>query len=360
MICARCRVDSKRKDRIGGRCPHCGGQFAFMQNLNDPVSDMTFARAIEVVSANGQVRWGVEHLHYEISRRTKLSRRGGFGLLMVGTVVLLSVAIWTGGSLVSYVFLIAAACFGTLAFVRMRRRRQWIMPKPQFDDLWKRWCATHGTPKGVIVRRQEIGQSPPRAAEPDLNLYSFDRAVICDRARTVDLLLANNFHFENNCAVLSVNGYPSAAFATVLAMLRRNPRLEIFALHDCTRDGCALARKLASDPNWFLGQRVVDVGLRPVHARNLPNLIRVKDAPTPALGIGRADLEWLATYAAELAVLRPEQILRRLFKSMSKARDDDSDDNLDLDERRERRVSDDDDSFGSDFGGDDGGADSFG
>jgi hypothetical protein len=360
VICARCRIDSKRKDRIGGRCPNCGGQFAFMQNLSDPVSDMTFARAIEVVSADGQVRWGVEHLYYEVSRRTKLSRRGGFGALIAAAFILLTVAIWIGGNIVSYVFLIVAACLGTLAFIRLRNRRQWNMPRAQFDDLWKRWCAIHGTPKGVIMRRQEIGRAAPRATEPDLNLYSFDRAVICDRARTVDLLLANNFHFENNCAVLSVNGYPSAAFATVLAMLRRNPRLEIFALHDCTRDGCALARKLASDPNWFLGQRVVDVGLRPVHARNLPNLIRVKKAPTPALGIGRADMDWLAQYAVELAVLRPEQILRRLFKSMSKARDDDSDDDVDPDQRRERRVSDDNDSFSSDLAGDDGGADSFG
>jgi hypothetical protein len=97
-----------------------------------------------------------------------------------------------------------------------------------------------------------------------------------------------------------------------------------------------------------------------VHARNLPNLLRVKKAPAPALGIGRADMDWLAQYAVELAVLRPEQILRRLFKSMSKARDDDSDDDVDPDQRRERRVSDDNDSFSSDLAGDDGGADSFG
>jgi hypothetical protein len=40
--------------------------------------------------------------------------------------------------------------------------------------------------------------------------------VICDRAQTVDVLLANNFHFENNCAVLSESrrispGLPRAA-----------------------------------------------------------------------------------------------------------------------------------------------------
>ena len=68
---------------------------------------------------------------------------------------------------------------------------------------------------------------PPPKLEPDVADYSFDRAVICDRARTVDLLLANNFHFENNCAVLSVEGYPQRVFETVRTMLKRNPQLRL-------------------------------------------------------------------------------------------------------------------------------------
>ena len=39
MICARCGIDSRRKDRTSGRCPNCGGQFAFMQGRTDPVSE---------------------------------------------------------------------------------------------------------------------------------------------------------------------------------------------------------------------------------------------------------------------------------------------------------------------------------
>ena len=30
------------------------------------------------------------------------------------------------------------------------------------------------------------------------------------------MLVANNFHFENNCAILSLDGYPSGNAATVL------------------------------------------------------------------------------------------------------------------------------------------------
>ena len=188
MICARCGIDSRKKDRISGRCPNCGGQFAFMQGRTDPVSDKTFARAIEVVSGRGQVRWGVEHLYYEVSRRTKLTRRSGFALTLFAIPVLLGVAMTLAerSGIVFFVLFIAALCLVVLSGAMFVKRRRWNMPKARFDDLWKRWCTVHGVPKGLIVRRQEIGQMPSRAAEPDLELYSFDRAVICDRSDTVD------------------------------------------------------------------------------------------------------------------------------------------------------------------------------
>jgi hypothetical protein len=373
MKCARCGIDTRRRDRIGGRCPHCGGQFAFNQGRSDPVTDATFARAIEAVSGRGQVRWGVEHLYYEVSRRVRRSLAKSFSVAVLTIALLYALyALWriiftaqlsvVGAQFKFWFTVVAVSSFILLwyAVIRKRRRRR-NLPQGLFNDLWKRWCAVHGVPKGVILRRQNIGETAMRATEPDLELYSFDRAVICDRARTVDLLLANNFHFENNCAVLSVDGYPRGAFSTVLAMLRRNPRLMIFALHDCTGPGCALARRLASDPKWFRGQRVIDVGLRPVHARNLPNLIAAKEMPAAILGVSREDFEWLSRHNAELAILRPEQVLRRLFHAMSKVPEDD--DGAELDgsgERRERAVGNDDDSFSTDEALGDSGADSFG
>ena len=107
------------------------------------------------------------------------------------------------------------------------------------------WERAHGKPPGLIVRPSAQAPSRPRRVlESDLADYSFDRAVICDRARTVDLLLANNFHFENNCAVLSIDGYPPGPFETVRTMLKRNPKLQVFALHDATVEGCTLAHRL--------------------------------------------------------------------------------------------------------------------
>ena len=62
---------------------------------------------------------------------------------------------------------------------------------------------------------------------------------------------------------------------------------------------------------------------------------------------------WLSQYALELAAIRPEQILKRLFKALNRAsepkRDDDDD-----------GVSYDSNSFSSDASDSDGGDDAFG
>jgi hypothetical protein len=138
----------------------------------------------------------------------------------------------------------------------------------------------------------------------------------------VDLLLANNFHFENNCAVLAVGGYPRQAFETVRRMLRRNPRLEVFVLHDITPEGCRLAHRLANDPEWFkgMGLRIVDVGLRPVHASPFTKFFEQVSHEVPSGGgISPDEAQWLSRNRLELAVIRPEQVVKRLFRAMSQS-----------------------------------------
>jgi hypothetical protein len=190
--------------------------------------------------------------------------------------------------------------------------------RSRFERLYARWEAEHGPPPGVIKRRPAAESTPE--VEADVSDYSFDRAVICDRARTVDLLLANNFHFENNCAILSVDGYPQGPFETVRAMLKRNPRLAVYALHDATPAGCRLARTLAQDPAWFAGQTaVIDVGLRPMQADAIQGPFlpgREGDVGTEP-GLSAWEATWLAKHRLELAVISPEQVVKRLFRAIN-------------------------------------------
>ena len=112
---------------------------------------------------------------------------------------------------------------------------------------------------------------PPRAlnastaVSPDVSAYSFDRLVVCDRPEIAQFLIANNFHFENNCAVLSITGYPQNIFDTTMEMLRRNPDLKVYALHDCTPRGIGLVDHLRTSPNWFSDSSaiIIDLGILP-------------------------------------------------------------------------------------------------
>jgi hypothetical protein len=364
--CIRCSHDSKLKDRTKRHCPGCQKEFAFEPREGDLFTDVAFQAAIDAVSGQGKVRWGVEHLYYEVCRRRRRAPVPKLGVLGVAIAAFV-VGIQTGRFLVGVVLAVA----GVIAFVWLMRRRRVTtvaVSTVQFDRMWDRWQKVHGTPKGVIIRKGP--RMPARAPEPDLADYSFDRAVICDRNRTVDLLLANNFHFENNCAVLSSGGYPPGPFETVRAMLRRNPKLQVFVLHDATPSGCRLAGQLATSPEWFRGlPSITDVGLRPKHAGPLKGLYLPSGAAVkPGDGIGPDEAAWLARYVLELAAIRPEQVLKRLFRAINRAKESDDDDDDDRDGSStsatgsdgSARVDEDSDAFSADAADGDGGADAFG
>jgi hypothetical protein len=328
--CVRCGRDSKYKDRPGKVCPGCKTAFAFEPKDGDPVTDMLFLNAIKGVSGDGKVRWGVEHLFYEVNRRKRASSRMPLGCVLAALALAafcttLAVLVRVKGTAVLF---IPGVVFTVVAVVGLvTRRRGTFVPIDQttFNRLWNRWLQAFGKPSGLIER---VPDPPvPTDLEADIGDYSFDRAVICDRARTVDLLVANNFHFENNCAVLSVDGYPKGPFPVVRRMLKRNPKLLVFVLHDATLPGCRLAHRLITDPDWFggAGLRVIDLGLRPRHATTFNGLLLHGDGVKldDEGGIAAGEAEWLRKYRLELAAARPEQVLKRLFAGlMAHANDD--------------------------------------
>jgi hypothetical protein len=158
--------------------------------------------------------------------------------------------------------------------------------------------------------------------------YGFDRALVTDRAETAAMLVANNFHFENNCAVLSADGYPYDVAPTVLSMLRRNPQLQVFAIHDASVEGCALS-ELLRGPAWFPDPsiQVTDLGLRPRHAQQLGLvLMRERQRTVPEAVqhlLTPDDVQWLTTgNVAELAALRPARLMRAIFQGFARASGD--------------------------------------
>lgn len=324
MKCIRCGKDSNyRARKEGGRCAYCSERFALEPKEGDPFTDAGFKAAIDKVSSQGNVRWTPAHLRYELGRRIALraNRLSGCTLAFlsvvcvpVGAALLASADSWLALVLVAVV----ALGIWWLMKGRPRENAAYIpLDRARFDSMWTRWRRVHGEPRGLIVRRAR--PEAQRELPSDIEEYSFDRAVVCDRSETVDLLLANNFHFENNCAVLSADGYPKHAFQTVRKMLRNNPKLVVYVLHDATGSGCELADEVARQPTWFPHATVIDVGLRPAHARDFYGELELASAgniPGPALSPEEAT--WLNEYSLELACLLPEQVIKRLFKALAR------------------------------------------
>lgn len=381
MKCIRCGHDSKYKERSSGRCPQCHREFAFEPQQGALLTDAAFQAAIDAVSAKGQIRWGVEHLYYEVCRRIRRKKLAPVGCIWVCLIVaIIAFIIAVVGENETLGSIAVGAGIIAIVLYYHRQRKTVRLEDAKFNEMWNRWLKVQGTPPGLIVRQNPPARSRP--VEPDLGDYSFDRAVICDRARTVDLLLANNFHFENNCAVLSIGGYPQGPFETVRAMLKRNPRLQVFVLHDASVAGCKTAFHLVNDPNWFPKYtKVVDVGLRPSHAKPFKGLLipSGRTSVSPGEGLTLDEAHWLSQYTLELAAIKPEQVLKRLFRAINRKNEIESDADGDSDSGSDSgsllHISDgdngdydngdggvemDSDSFGSDAGDSDGGADSFG
>ena len=322
MKCIGCGKDSPFKERTGRKCPGCGKRFAFEPREGDPVTDAAFQHAVERVSANGAVRFLKDHLYYELCRTKRPKKAGRIGCGIVGALLLV-VALLPKVPIQVRVIFVIFATIAAVVFATLLKKTAPI-DKVKFENILALWTSAHGAPQHMVAVKE---RRPARRLESDVGDYSFDRAVVTDRAETAELLLANNFHFENNCAVLSVDGYPPAIFEMVREMLRKNRRLHVFALHDASPTGCRLARRLAHDRHWFRDHvGVVDVGLRPEQAKPFQGLLQSSETTVvEGEGISVADAAWLSRYTLELAAVRPEQTLKRLYKAVNRKLDQDQD-----------------------------------
>lgn len=294
MKCIHCGTDSKLKERTDKRCPKCKHPFAFEPTADTlRVTDGQFKNAVDRVSGQGKVLFTDRHLWYEFNRRWM---KPGFWRTLFG---------------------------------RLRGARGPQPPRPPritldaFDRLYlRRWREVHGDIAGLLPGREAALPTLPKQVPADVAVFSFDRAVVTDTWETAAMLVANRFHFEHNCAVLSRDGYPEGIADTVKEMLRRNPGLTVFALHDASPGGCLLPLTLR-DAEWFPGPevRIVDLGLRPVTARALgvPTLPATPAQLPPRLGelLSPEDVDWLAQgHRAELAALHPAQLLRAAYQGI--------------------------------------------
>ncbi|MFW9259567.1 hypothetical protein [Nostoc sp. CALU 546] len=401
MKCINCGTDNKLKDRTAnqGRCIKCNHPFAFeptsMSNVQ--ITDPFFAKAIADISANKTLFFTPKQLLYfldnrfrknsksisrfgwlipflvinfitsltifiplivnlafinffhESSKSTKLNlvsrKQYARNLQIIGGIIL-SIGILLSLGSKSFRLFVVVVLIGMLPIYLGTRQleriklltQEFLISESQLKDWLNRWQQINGSILKILPSPKQ--ENTPATINPDVTAYSFDRLVVCDTASIAQLLIANNFHFENNCAILSITGYPQSIFDTTMQMLRRNPDLKVYAVHDCNPRGIALVHNLRTNANWFLNSEIViiDIGLTPRQIIATKRGMFIQSSPESAQAakqlpeeirqsLSAEELAWLESGKfVELESFTPQRIIKVLQTGIAGSQNLESDD----------------------------------
>lgn len=268
------------------------------------------------------------------------NRQSSATFLIVLGVIILAIGIYLSlqnnsflGYLVSAVIGLASFWLGVWQNQRIKKIPDYLLISySALETYLQKWQRING-PINQLLATQRISSSSSNP-DPDVTAYSFDRLVVCDSPEIVQILIANNFHFEYNCAILSIDGYPQNIFNTVLTMLKRNQNLTVYAFHSASPRGVQLTYQLTTDATWFRNSNVViiDLGLQPKQIFNNPRhlfLMRSKNSaqaaqtlpPEVRQQLTKAELAWLdAGNHVELESFSPRRLIQILSRGIATGR----------------------------------------
>jgi hypothetical protein len=344
--CIHCNFDNKLKARLAnrGRCTACQHPFVFDPKAEKGramiFTDVFFQHFLDAATAQETLQVTRQQLFYVFNARYLrkqmqwLKVAGGFSLA-AGVLLLIFGIIFS-----PWLFLPMLGAWLLAAFLLVPEWRERVFPKQpkappvtfsQFTDWLGRWHKVNGAPKKLLPPPQK---QPPAPVSAEVAQYSFDRVVVCQRDSLAQFLIANHFHFEHNCAVLSLSGYPHNLFDTVMEMLRRNPDLKVYALHDASAEGLQMPRRLLTEKRWFREfptVQIFDLGLMPRQVMNRALLLSERPSqPLDAAALPDAlkqnlqpaELAWLSTgKIIELEAIHPQKLLQMIALGIAKSRD---------------------------------------
>lgn len=369
MKCSKCGVDNNLQDRTtsGGRCKSCQHPFTFdpkqptalsTTNTQLHFTDPFFHKALIAITANESLFFTVKQFYYQMNQRFIRKTHSETGCLINVGMFVASVIFLFITSGLAKVFFPVLLFFIILAFIGFNvywrtpgvkqkyfsNRKQGELPAA--PKLVKGWLDAWARNNGPIAKLLPPPPPPtqviaPASVNPEVTVYSFDRLVVTDTPVMAQFLLANNFHFENNCAVLCIDKYPYDLFWTVMKMLRRNPELKVYAVHDASPFGVHLVHRLRTEADWFANQPNVtmyDLGIlprqvldRPVFVQQSPESAQAgRNMAQPVLAaLDVTEIQWLRDgYFVELESFAPQALLRMITMGIARSRDPRASDSL--------------------------------
>jgi hypothetical protein len=231
-------------------------------------------------------------------------------------------------------FIAAIICFRH-AFSSRRYIQPW--PVSTSAELYRRFDQIHGAGGHLLPPADhDLNQLISAYDSPyreDVSSYSFDRVLFCQSATVAQFLIANHFHFEHNCAILTADGYPQPVYENVIEMLKKNDELKVFCVHDCTPYGVLFLSQLRSSQPWIqeANLTVCDLGLLPRHILRQPGKFFVRrskwsDRDDAGINLSSGqlgttlqprELQWLKDgFYVELESIAPQRLLQYLSRGV--------------------------------------------
>ncbi|MDY7006551.1 MAG: hypothetical protein SWX82_22190 [Cyanobacteriota bacterium] len=388
MKCVICGMNSNLKERTkaGGRCRSCHHRFVFDPQAGSKFTDIFFNNSIQTISSENTLFFTPKQLWYFLEKRLrkkvnigpvgylfmsffllplspiiifvplilyfiwasksknnqpKTRRSFARAIQIIGGLILVAVLVWffkfsTVTNTAFFLFLLGIGLGIFLIYFGMQLLSiQHKIPQPlrfhqsEITQWLICWEVINGEVKNILAPSREM--SEPIQINSEVTAYSFDRLIVCDTAKIAQFLIANNFHFEHNCAVLSIDGYPQNIFSTVMQMLKQNPDLKVYAFHSATPRGVTTINELRNSPKWFGGNNLIiyDLGLLPRHVFASKNMwiLKSDDSARQAQQIPRAvkstlstdELGWLeAGFYVELESFSPRKLLQVVSQGIAK------------------------------------------
>jgi len=312
MKCIRCGTDNNYKDRQDKKCKKCGHEFVFEPRTMTPkITDDIFAQIINDISLNNTIFYTQKQFDYYFD---KIAKNLEYKSVMS----------------------ITSIYFSVIALLNKKPKIQgFLVEQSKLREWQNQWNSINGSSGRLLSPIILSPITPNQNLIPnfDLNNYSFDRLVVCQKDEIAHFFITNNFHLENNCAILSITGYPQSTFQTILNMARQNPYLKVYALHDCSASGMNLVYNLQTQPNWFLNYQIpiYDLGLSYQQVMKIPNAFVRKDSNSQnrelpfevRQNLSSKAIKWLENgYYLELESFSPKFLLKVIKKGITNGDDD--------------------------------------
>jgi hypothetical protein len=174
-----------------------------------------------------------------------------------------------------------------------------------------------GAIAGLLAERRWLTEGREKnTREFDLHSFGFDRVIVVQGEDTVEMLVANRFHFEHNAAIVSFSGYPKHVAEIVANQMKSgHTRAHVFLLHDASTEGYRLAEQWRQS-DWAKSATISRVGLAP---RQVPKVLPIHASTGGELPswVPVEDMAWLRSSSIRLSALRPVQLMTLLFNAIT-------------------------------------------